>query len=218
MNKDEKAILIGMALGDGYINPKNNVLYIKHSINQEDYLIWKYKLLNKIIPNHGLVQNNIYYGQNYDKRTNKIYKFCSCHKGHPYIKTIRKWLYKPTKKYTRAILNRLTPQAIAIWWCDDGHLSGRTSLVTGKISSIRSKWATHCSEKEINILKNYFQEVWDITFRTYKVKNRFILDGNSENTKKLIELIRPYVIPSMEYKINLSAKSARHPEKDEDIV
>lgn len=219
MTREEKSLLLALALGDGYINPKNNVLYIKHSINQEDYVKWKFELLNRIIPNHGAVKNSIYYGQSYDKRTNKIYKFCSCHKGAPYIRVLRKWLYRPDKTFTRAVLNRLNAQGLAIWFMDDGNLRGKYSKVTGKLSSIQTVLATHCSEEEIEILHKYFVEVWGVDFSKYKIRDRYILCGNTKESNKFLDIIRPYVIPSMSYKVNLPSTSARPLSNEgEDIV
>jgi hypothetical protein len=220
MTKEEKSLLLALAIGDGYINPTNNVLYLKHSIHQEDYLKWKFELINKIVPNHGKVKNNIYYGENYDKRTGKSYKFCSCHKGHPYIRVLRKWLYKPNKTLTRAVLNRLSAKGLAIWFMDDGNLKGRYSAVTGKLTSIQVVLSTHCSEEEISILHKYFLEVWGVNFSRYLIKNsgKYILCGNTKEGNKFLDIIRPYVIPSMSYKVNLPSTSARPLNEGEDIV
>lgn len=217
MNKEEKAIVLAMCLGDGYIG-KNSTLYIEHSQNQEDYVKYKYNLLNKIFPTRH--PNNLYYRQRLDSRTGKIYKQVSCHKYSKYFRVLRKWLYTPTKIFKRKLLDRLTPEAIAIWYMDDGCLRCRESTVTGKVTSIQVILSTHCSLEEAEMIRDYFQETWGIVFSIYKQKNKYLHCANTENGNKFLDLVRPHVIPSMSYKVNIISKSARllSKSKDEDIV
>lgn len=213
MNKEDKALLIGMALGDGYIHPTGRIT-IEHSIAQEGFVQYKKDLLERICSPYTKwhKETTLHYRERIDLRTNKVYKQVSCHKTHKYLKIIRGWLYSPTKTYKRWVLNKLTPHAIAIWFADDGNLRKKYSSRTGKLSSIQVSLYTHCSYEQAIIVQDYFKEVWGVEFKIYPHKTKtstlYYLCANTSNGVKFISLISPYKIPSMEYKISLESTSA----------
>lgn len=203
MTKDKKAILIALALGDGYIS-KFNCLEIQHSQNQLEYVKWKQKLLESLCGGRKTV---LYFRERLDSRTGKVYKQVATHKQHKYFRVIRNWLYRPDKTYSTYILNKLTPEAIAIWYMDDGGISGRTSKKTGKISSIQVSLYTYCSEAEAKLVQTYFNTVWQIDFAIYGHRNnKYYLCANTKNGNKFLDLVRPFIIPSMLYKVNCSPR------------
>lgn len=63
LNKLGRNLILGMALGDGYIN-KSNFLSIRHCEKQLEYLKWKQKLLNK----NGIKTTDIYWVSNNNYR------------------------------------------------------------------------------------------------------------------------------------------------------
>lgn len=197
MKQEEKSLLIALSLGDGYID-KQGCIHIEHSQNQKEYLEWKYNLLERLCPSKR--QSNISTRERLDKRTNKIYKQISCHKQHRYFKIIRKWLYKPEKTYTKYILNKLTPQGIAIWYMDDGGLKKNISKVTGKISSIQLSLYTYCSLSEAKLIQDFFIEKYGVEFKIYKHSEKYLLCANTLNGNKFLDLVRPFIIKSMKYK------------------
>lgn len=208
MTKDDKAILIALAIGDGYID-KNGCIHIEHSQNQEEYVQWKHEFLSRVCKTKRTTK--IYKRQRLDKRTNKVYYQVSCHKQHKYFRVVRKWLYKPEKTYSRYILNKLTPAALAVWFMDDGNLRKNISKKTGKISSIQVSLYTHCSKDQAELVRDYFLEVYGIEFKIYlHNKTQYYLCANTENGNKFLSIIRPYVnIPSMRYKVDLNSTSAQ---------
>lgn len=213
MNKEDKALLIGMALGDGYISP-SGCISIEHSLAQEGFVKYKKDLLERICTPYTRwhKETNLYYRERLDPRTNKVYKQVSCHKTHKYLKILRGWLYSPKKTYKRWVLNKLTPHAIAIWFADDGNLRKKYSTRSGKLSSIQVSLYTHCSFEQATVVQNYFKEVWDIEFKLYQHKTKtsalYYLCANTSNGVKFISLVSPYRIPGMEYKIDLESTSA----------
>lgn len=205
MNKEKKSILLAVSLGDGCIGPKNS-LYIEHSINQLDYIKWKKELLEKIL-NRDI---NLRIRERFDTRTNKTYKSAMIMAGNKYFKIIKRWLYKPEKTYNRFVLNRLTPLGIAIWYMDDGGCKFRISKKTNKVSSIQLCLYTYCSYEEAVIIQTYFKETHDIFFQVYTRDNgKCILCANTLNGNRFINLVRPYIIPSMMYKIDINSTSAK---------
>lgn len=80
MDKRTKSLLIGLALGDGHLNPNSGVaLEIEHGEKQKFYLDYKKRLLSDLL---NTTEPNIYHNKN--KNTFKISK------GHRYFKIIRK--------------------------------------------------------------------------------------------------------------------------------
>lgn len=209
MNKEKKSILIALSLGDGHIDRKG-CFQATHTINHREYVEWKQKLINQICTPNKKYQARVSYRERFDKRTGKIYKSGTAYKQHKYFKIIRKWLYKPEKKYLRHILDKLTLQGIAIWFQDDGNLRKHYSKRTGKLSSIQVSLYTHCPLEEAELVQNYFKEVWDIEFSIYnhklKTSSTYYLCANTQNGIKFINLIEPHVVCNcMRYKVDLSS-------------
>ena len=105
MDKRKKALLIGLILGDGHLNACSGVaLEIEHGSKQKSYLEYKANLLVTLL---GGKLPNIYH--RIKKDTYKISK------GHRYFKILYKWIYKSgEKRFSRKMLNYLTPEAIAL--------------------------------------------------------------------------------------------------------
>ena len=112
MNKIEKATLIGLVLGDGYIDcSKNKDVYINSAITfthckkQKEYLEWKAEILHQI------------FGGNKPKViefTNNGYEGVKMMKSNKYFRVLYKYLYKNGKKtIPLKALNRLTPLSLA---------------------------------------------------------------------------------------------------------
>lgn len=126
MDKRKKALLIGLVLGDGHLNANSGVcLEIEHGECQKSYIEYKAKLISELL---NCKEPKLYY-----RKSKNTYKLS---KGHRYFRIIRNWLYKDNKKrFTRKILNYLAPEAIAIWWMDDGSHGVDRNKTTGKIRS-----------------------------------------------------------------------------------
>lgn len=230
LSKEQKRLLIGMLIGDGTIT--NHPDYkITHSGKQEEYLKWKISLLDKYKLLHGGLKE---YTQKsgFGLGNRVIYVRL---KTNSTIKALHRSVYIPNKTITRNLLNWLSPQEIAIWYMDDGHININTSKQRSNIQHI-NKIATCVSKETVTIIINYFKEVWNINFRpfpegpnTYSIATR-----TEEDCKKFNTLIYPYIsqVPSFLYKIRNNFtkeqfialqksgdfRSAEHLFIDEDIV
>lgn len=201
MNIENRSILIGMILGDGYVqNNSCGTLCLQHSQTQLDYLSHKVNILWHMF---GGKLPTIHLLDRFDKRTNKIYKTCYASKSNKYIATLRKWIYINGKKqYTKQILDYLTPHGIAIWYMDDGGCHLRINKKTGKISSVQTYLYTYCSNEEAIVIQEYFLNTHGIYFSIHKnKKSTCCLCANTKASKVFVELIRPYIIESMLYKL-----------------
>src|SRR3990167_1854459 len=113
-NELQKQILLGSLLGDGGITKITRGNYIgycykeAHSRKQEEYLLWKNKILGFNYSNKDK------YGKVWIYRTNKIFE------------EYYHLFYRKNKKYKiidSKILNNLNVIGLSIWFMDDGHYS-----------------------------------------------------------------------------------------------
>ena len=229
ITKESRNLLIALLLGDGTIC-NNNVFKLAHAEQQKDYLEWKIKQLNDAgIRNNGLKTYvktcgyntgvNVYYTQ-----INII----------PFIKVLRRIFYKPKKVLgNRKLLNRLDARGIAIWYMDDGHINIRKDK-DGRPMGFYIKMATCLPKNELQIIIDYFKEVWDVNFYMFhegKKEDSFSLCCGTKEGLKFINIIKKYVlqVPSMVHKIQYDLSQRRRPldvpeqgklgtEKSEEIV
>lgn len=203
MKNRKKAMLIALAIGDGHIakdpRSKSCSLQIKHSLKQEEFITYKRDLLHSLIggkkPKLHYFDNNGYNGVKFSKASK-------------YYRVLRKWLYQNNKKQiSRFVLNKLTLEAIAIWYMDDGGLS--PSFKNGKINRYQLYLNTHVSEKENQIIIDYFKEEWDIEFHQVKNKGSYRLRMGTREARKFLNLIQEFIIPSMKYKSTMINPSVR---------
>ena len=229
ITKESRNLLIALLLGDGTIC-NNNVFKLAHAEQQKDYLEWKIKQLNDAgIRNNGLKTYvktcgyntgvNVYYTQ-----LNII----------PFIKVLRRIFYKPKKFLgNRKLLNRLDARGVAIWYMDDGHINIRKDK-DGRPMGFYIKIATCLPKNELQIIIDYFKEVWDVNFYMFhegKKEDSFSLCCGTKEGLKFINIIKKYVlqVPSMVHKIQYDLSQRRRPldvpeqgklgtEKSEEIV
>lgn len=206
INKESRNLLIGLLLGDGTIS-NNYVFKLSHCEQQRDYLEWKIKLLgNNGIRANGIKEYISTCGYNSGKKV--LYTQLSI---IPFIKVLRRVFYRPKKILgNRKLLNRLSAQEIAIWYMDVGCINIRKSK--NKIHGFYIRIATCSPEKELQVIIDYFKEVWNISF--YKIsegKGTYSLCCGTKEGIKFINIVKPYVqqVPSMIHKIqyNLSQRT-----------
>lgn len=197
LSKEQKSILIALLIGDGTIS-SNYVFKLSHSTHQRAFLEWKINLLNTLgIKNNGIKEYVSKAGYNEGKQV--LYSQMSI---NPTIKALRRTIYTPKKTLSRKLLNWLTPLGLAIWYMDDGHINVNTSSQRSSIQHT-IKIATCVDESTANMILQYFKEVWNITFRLFREgKGTFSVASSSEaDCENFIKLVKPYIIPSLLYKI-----------------
>jgi len=192
-----------MVLGDGYIYVArdkrwNNSYYsrivIKHGGKQKEYIEYKAELLHKLLggkkPKVCRINNNGYIGH-------------VIVKNNKYFKTLRNKIYlNDIKTFSEDVLNMLTPHGIAIWYMDDGSLYPKKR--NGKIHAYELVLCTYKSKKENQIIIDYFKNVYDINFTQVKARKYYRLRCGTKEARKFICIVKKYIIPSMQYKINIS--------------
>lgn len=215
INKDSRNLLIALCLGDGTIS-SNSIMKLSHSVNQEEYLKWKISLLNK----YGLKNNGIKYYTSLNGY-NKNKKVCYTQlKTIPFIKMLRKIMYKPIKSYTK-LINRIDDLGLSIWYMDDGRLNNR-KYADGTYHGYYIKLSTCLPKLQCEEIIKILYEKFNIKFYTFhegKKEDSFSLCCGTQEAKKFIKIVKPYVeqIPTMLYKVTPKGEvpSTR---KSEDIV
>lgn len=196
ISKEQKSLLIGLLLGDGTITNHPD-FRIMHSEKQKAYIEWKIKIMDEFeIKNGGL---KIYKSTSgYNKDQNVLAVRLSTNAT---IKALRRAVYTPKKTITRRLLNWLNPLGLAIWYMDDGCINVNTSKQRSSIQHT-IKITTCVDEPTVEIIIEYFKEVWGIKFRKFKEKELYsIASSTEEDCSKFIEIIKPYIIPEFLYKI-----------------
>lgn len=205
-NKDSRNLMIAMLLGDGSISA-NNSFRMTHCAKQKEYLQWKINLLNKHgIKNCGL--KSYISTQGYKVGEEYWYTRLAVNK---FTKVLKRVFYKPRKVIAnRKLLNRLTALGIAIWFMDDGHINHRK--IKGRNCGFYIKIAICLPKQETQIVIDYFKEVWGISFYMFSEgKNTYSICCGTYEGIKFINLVKPYIIPSMKYKITYNLENRVKP-------
>ena len=188
--------LLGMCIGDGHITSKGS-LRIRHSDKQREYAFAKAQRISEII---GRGEINV---SPYNYNGFPCWQFSV---GNQYFRIVRKWLYpNNTKIISRNYLDKLNDEAIAYWYMDDGSLSAKRRK--GLIHSHELTISTCCSLEEVITIIDYFKEKWGVKFSKRKMKNHFSIRCGKQEAMKFIEIVKPFIIESMKYKITFSTNA-----------
>lgn len=194
MNRKTRGLLVGTLLGDSSIHttPHNCIFQFTHQIKQKEFAFHKAEVIsssfNKKKKEPSYYKSNTAYGEV------EYYKYSLANKYFNYLHRIAYPLGK--KLFSRKLLNYLTPQGIAWWYMDDGGL-GRKDI------NSEMRISTYCSLEEIETIILYFQEVWGIkgNKRLSKKHQTYYLAFGYKEAKKFEKLVRPFILPTMEYKL-----------------
>lgn len=190
LTEEQWEVLYGSLLGDMTIEKptgKNARPVISHGGEQEAYFDYKCKLFENLI---GKINKN----ERFDKRTNKYYhKYQVKFFTHPIYTKLREELYpNGVKTVSQKWLDKITPKGLAFWFMDDGNNSG--VLATNSFSY-----------EECKLIKDWLKDKWnmEVTIEHQKGKSgvQYVIYFTSSAKKILYNLIKPYIIPEMTYKI-----------------
>lgn len=212
-----KKVLLGTMLGDSHIaqqnaNTRKGRLILTHSARQFEYLLWKMQLLAPLV-------DDFYVGISIRPKRPSVLQAHTI-RLHPLYHTHRDFYSFEDgtwkKKIRLNVLRRLSPLSLACWFQDDGHLNGYDNKKDGTIYGLSIATCNHSME-ENRIIQGYFHEAWKINIAINCGRYPYVA-MDTENAKKFIELIRPFIHPTMEYKINPLLHRAEHWVTNDDIV
>ena len=116
------------------------------------------------------------------------------------------------KHITNEILSYLTPEAIALWWMDDGNIAPKYTYPAGK-DKVRCGYQlrlyTYLNREENILIRQYFINNYDMYWNVVqadgdKTGEKFMLRCGTTEGRKFLNIIRDYIesrVPSMAYKV-----------------
>lgn len=195
-----KEYLFGSLLGDDHITkPRSGSsrLKVNHSIHQIEYVKWKMDILKEIV-----VGDLMYYhylpSKKYPNGFTNVYFWTITHPEFSYFRS--SFYGRKSKQISSVLINHLTPFALAIWYMDDGSFSV-SHPETYKYRDVI--FHTQSFNREDNeMLSQILKMKYDVTCKISNSKYPFLrLDDNDGSIDKLFNIIEPYIIPSMQYKL-----------------
>ena len=175
-------LVLGTLLGDGYLvkTTRGYALRINHSIKQKELVDWKYNYLKDFVNSLPQRTDNSYYFRTISHQL--MFQLRSCfYRGR--IKIIPKFLMKTT----------FSQLSLAVWIMDDGAREGKQIRINSQSFTLNENlWLIRFLSAKLGIYCTLNRD-----------KNRFRLRVQANSMKKLIQSIKPYIIPSMLYKLSL---------------
>jgi len=219
LNQEQKDLLIGTLLGDGNLqsNTKGQTWRYRalHKAKHKEYLDHKYSVLETLCssppsfqkifddrtPISSQARNKAKAQKNYERWFfNTRLDDCFRHYGNLFY-TLDQKTNLMIKDVPKTIELFLTPKAIAYWYMDDGALKWK-----GKSNAMRICTESF-SEEGVNRLQNALKNRYGIeTTKVTKTNNNvfvgYRIGINEANSTKFRELIQPYLIDCMKYKVS----------------
>ena len=235
MNKKHRAILYGLAIGDGHVKYRKRMkdgkypyvegtLVLGHSTKQREYLEHKTNLINSALGGKKLKIQQSFHTL---KATGKTYEGCRAEKTNPYFRQMHKVLYSKDRKkrITGQVLSYLDAHSLALWFMDDGSMMANKNKA-GEVTSLSFRICTQVCKEEAEWIVEWLNEKFGIPAKAFVTKSgTYDIGGATQASLSLVHLIEEYVIPSMYYKISpamkfVFRKSAKHPNftVDDNIV
>ena len=201
-----RGAIYGTLLGDSTITNRN-----EFSCEQISENLIKYKgaILEGIAPDLQVYYHNRNRGNSQiidGKEYNRKPTFVVQTNKHNYFSSFRNKLYATgTKQVNMSILEKLTPEGIALWFMDDGYLDYKKSSNTRNLRICTDSF----DEISINNIVRYFNDVFDIQAKAYMHNAGYgkpsvpRVSFNAANAQKLIVLIHKFFLPEFYYKLDL---------------
>jgi len=181
--QEQKSIIIGSLLGDGYLRivpgRKNAFLEINHSLSEKNYVDWKYQKLKDLVKSPPK--------QRKGKGKRIAYRFFT--QQHLELTKLYQKFYRGRKKIVPNL--KLDPLMIAVWFMDDGSKSYRTYYLNTHRFDYPSQ------RRLIQMLR----EQYGISSALNRDKEYYRIRIKQDSAEKLKKLMRNYIIPTMEYKL-----------------
>ena len=192
LSDKQKSLILGTLLGDGSLEKRWKFprLRIDHSFAQEEYVFWKYNILQNIatrIP-HILYET--------DKRSGKTFgRWYFSTKAISELDFYHQLFYRNNKKViSEDIVDHFSsPLSLATWLMDDGYKRNDCNAL---------RLSTDCfSYEEHLVLQNCLSKNFGINSKIHKKGSTWNIYIPSAEMKNIRSLLNPFIIPSMSYKL-----------------
>ena len=205
--KELRGAIVGMVLGDAslYQNPfrdgskrGNYKFSFSHSRRQADYAVHKQIIIQDLFDYQLETKDTLVRL----KKTGKIYPAVRLQtRVHPRLKFIAKNIYiNGKKRISDWALDHITTEGLALWWQDDGCVHKNKAPKTGGFIV----WGTYGFPKEdVERFREWLISRYkiDLRVRKHKKSGGYYLSRGLSIGLKLSEVIHPFIVPSMQYKL-----------------
>ena len=193
--------IVDFSLGDGgiYYNDTKLPIYQEtHSEKQTEYINHKKDVLLSLGYNMSIY--------NYSIRGYRCVRLRS--KTHKDFDTAHKWIYnKNRKSIDKALLRQLDARSLAYYYMDDGDVNKKHTIIDNitYTKAAHYRLATlNMSISELELFRLWLLEKFNIQSNKYQQGNGYRLYISRTESKDIFrEIIEPYIVPSMMYKINI---------------
>ena len=193
----QRSFIIGSLLGDGTMwlgdGAVNANFKVEQGLVQKEYVFWKYEILKSLVFTEPKL--SFRYDSN-GKRYEKSWWFRTIR--HPLLTEIfRRFYLRDGFRCGRKIVPKdiekdLNPLALAVWIMDDGSYSQKKIDISTYSFSL----------EEVKFLQKVMRHRFGIKMLFFRDREKgYRMYANVEESKKLIQTICPYIIPTMMYKI-----------------
>jgi hypothetical protein len=207
-------LMIGSLLGDARLEcrsigaryPVSARLRIHQSDKQKEYVFWKYSILQEFVLKeprrvktwHDPKRNKDHYSWYFHTRTIEA------------LGELYHYFYKNgVKVLPQDIFGFIVPFVLSVWFMDDGSNTRESFTIS-----------THCFaiEDQLRIVK-FLKATYNVGATVVKDRDRFKIHIGHQEYRKFTDIVKPFIIPSMEYKIcnprnDLSPKSGAELESE----
>ena len=184
LSQNQKQLLIGSTLGSGTLN-KHNAYYCNHSIKQLKYIHHKIKVLSNISSGsyHHIDRNDL------QGNSTKTISFTTS--SNRYIVKLKGEFYPNNDKIFpyNLCIKHLKAEGIAYWYMDNDSWKISHNMLKMLVDNLE--------KKEIDKMITFFTVKHNFDVKLHKSNIVF----TKESTNRFIEIVRPYIISSMTYKL-----------------
>jgi hypothetical protein len=189
------ALVIGTVLGDGCLERNGNHIRfrIDHGSEQKQYVLWKYKLLKNLVSK--IPREVEYFHEKHDKLYTSVRFSTRSLASLDYFHEI--FYISGKKKVPDSIADLLIhPLSLAVWLMDDGYKRNDCNAF---------RFNTDMFErKELRYLCDALFHNFGIECTLHKKGKYWNIYIPQKSAHKFVDIVRPYIIPSMLYKITLA--------------
>lgn len=192
LNSKQQAILVGLMLGDGLLELRYKYprLRIDHSLKQKEYVEWLYfqfkdlctqkpHQLDRVDSRNGKIYSHYLFSTNISSEFTKYYKL----------------FYSDRKKIIpKNLINLLKDSlSLAVWYMDDGFKRTDCSSLYLCTSGF--------SLEEQKFLQKILQKLYGFETKIHFAGKNSRIYFPVKYAKEFCDLVRPYILPSFEYKL-----------------
>ncbi|MDO8564507.1 MAG: LAGLIDADG endonuclease [bacterium] len=188
-------VIIGSLLGDarlecrsiGVRSPITARLRVHHGAKQKEYVLWKHKILKNIVSRE---PQEISWDNSRRNLHEVSWYFHT--KSLEVLGFLYHYFYKnKIKILPRNIFDVLNEQMLAVWFMDDGSHNGKNLTLN-----------THSfSKDDQERIQTFLREKLGVKSTVVKDRHQWKISIGVHDYENFISIIKPFVIPAMNYKI-----------------